>query len=181
MRSKLLAVGGLVLVVMLGVAFQWRYDEVSLGGGREQLVRTNRFTGTVERLGSSGQWYAPSTSRNRVRPQLPLPADQAALVSLQTRFVPVNTYGNTGSETPAGKLELAVTNNSAWNVSAVELVVDYNGFQKRFTASDYNPYAAIMDSPIRPGKTEEFSATIEAGATHPLKLAVAEIRGYAAQ
>ena len=61
MRSRVLAVAAVLLVVMLGVAFQWRYDEVAFYG-RKQLIRTNRFTGSVQRLSSTGGWYAASNA-----------------------------------------------------------------------------------------------------------------------
>ena len=68
MRTKVLSVAALLLVVMIGFAFQWRYDEVVLGG-RKQLVRTNRFTGNIQRLSEYG--WLPEKSTSYTSPATP--------------------------------------------------------------------------------------------------------------
>lgn len=74
MRTKVLAVAAVLLVVMLGVAFQWRYDEVQLPhSGRKQLVRTNRYTGEVQRLSSHGGWVS-SSAPSEHQPSVATPA-----------------------------------------------------------------------------------------------------------
>lgn len=77
MKSKVLTAAAVLLVVILGIAFQWRYDEAPNLYGRKELVRTNRFTGEVQRLSRTGGWVnSSSTSDRKPDPAAtPLPSD----------------------------------------------------------------------------------------------------------
>ena len=70
MRTKVLSVAGFVLVVMIGLAVQWRYDEAPYNG-RKMFLRTNRFTGETQRLTESG-WLSTQRSRSsNAQPTIP--------------------------------------------------------------------------------------------------------------
>ena len=72
MRSKLLAFAAVALVVMMGFAFRWRYDEISTPVYGKQLLRTCRYTGTTERLTRYG-WVSEAASGGQPAAAAPSP------------------------------------------------------------------------------------------------------------
>ncbi len=115
MKRPYLFAGFVVVVVLacLAVVFRWRYDS-RVVRGQAEMVRTNRFSGSSERMTDQG-WVAMRPLAPRRRPAIePLPPSEAALVVVEASPV---LDPDSGVQT----IRALVTNRSRWRVSEVEM------------------------------------------------------------
>jgi hypothetical protein len=130
--KKLLAIGALVLVVLMGAGliFQWQYDDAvvrlgSLGPPQRVKVRTSRLSGRTEYL--SGEGWLPLESRSTEADRAVEEMLHPTLVDLPDDLMTTRIIGQGGilGLPYAQKLVVTVVNGTDWEVAEILVRLDY--------------------------------------------------------